>query len=54
MIQDFEQHLQTLVTSQFFVKFPIGFFGLGETAELLCRFFHLQTIDLAANLSERI
>jgi hypothetical protein len=40
MIQDFEQHLQALVTSHFLVKFAVGFFGLGEIAELLCRFLH--------------
>jgi hypothetical protein len=54
MIQDFEQHVQALVTCQFFVVFAIGFFCFGEIAELLCRLLHALTIDLAANLSERI
>jgi hypothetical protein len=54
MIQQFDQHLQSLVSGEPFVKIPVGFFGFLEIAEFLCRLFHIPTIDLAANLSERI
>jgi hypothetical protein len=54
MIKELHQNPQTLVAGEFFVKIAVRFFGLGETAKFLCRFFHNQSIDLAAVLSERI
>lgn len=54
MVEEFYQNPQAFVAGEFFVKIAVRFFNLGETAKLLCRFFHNRNIDLAAVLSERI
>lgn len=54
MIQNFDQDLQPLVSRERFIEIMVGFFGFLEIAKFLCRLFHIPTIDLAVNLSERI
>jgi hypothetical protein len=40
MFQEFEQHLQALIASQFLVKLAVGFLRLGESSVTPNRFFH--------------
>src|SRR5712692_1726707 len=40
-LQQIEKNVKALVAGQFFIKFAIGFFGLGEAAESFYRFLHI-------------
>jgi hypothetical protein len=43
MFQEVEQHLQSLIASEFLIKLAVRFLCLGETGNTLDRFLHART-----------